>query len=106
MQLQQLNMTQHVFRWHTLTQHAMFLEYTKQQHTELPSDCDMQTNFESFYDYTYGLLNHYQQLRQKEPFTEQTDEADALTMHICTVITCSSTRWTRDVSTRKNAEGA
>ena len=36
----------------------------------------------------------------------RTDEAGALAARIRTVITRSSTRWMRDVNTRKNAKGA
>jgi len=36
----------------------MFLEYASlQQHFQLSSDCDTQMNFDSFYDYMFGLLN-------------------------------------------------
>jgi len=30
-----------------------------QQRFQLASDCDTQTNFDSFYDYTFGLLNQF-----------------------------------------------
>jgi len=108
----------------------MFLEYAMlQQHFQLSSDCDTQTNFDSFYDYVFGLLNqfypereitvtstdpHYvtpavkAMLRRKNRLMHvgRTDEAGALAARIRTVITRSSTRWMRDVNTRKNAKGA
>jgi len=61
-QVQQLNKTRQrrVFRRHTLTQHAMFLDYAMlQQHFQLDSDCNTQMNFDSFYDYMFGLLNQF-----------------------------------------------
>jgi len=43
----------------------MFLEYALlQQHFQLSSDCDTQTNFDSFYDYMFGLLNQFYPDRQ------------------------------------------
>ena len=103
-----------------------------QQHFQLSSDCDTQTNFDSLYDYMFGLLNqfypereitvtstdpHYvtpavkAMLRRKNRLMRagRTDEAGALAARIGglrTVITGSSTRWMRDVNTRKNAKGA
>jgi len=106
----------------------MFLEYALlQRHFQLASDCDTQTNFDSFYDYMFGLLNqfypereitvtssdpHYvtpavkAMLRRKNRLmhASRTDEAGALAARIRTVITRSSTRWIRDVNTRKNAK--
>ena len=103
----------------------MFLEYASlQQHFQLSSDCDTQMNFDSFYDYMFGLLNqsypereitvtstdpHYitpavkAMLRRKNRLMRagRTVEAGALAARICTVITRSSTRWMRDVNTRK-----
>jgi len=61
-QLQQLNKTRQrrVFRLRTPTQHAMFFEYAMlQQHFQLDRDCDTQMNFDSFYDYMFGLLNQF-----------------------------------------------
>jgi len=61
-QLHQLNKTRQrrVFRRRTPTQHAMFLEYALlQQRFQLASDCDTQMNFDSFYDYMFGLLNQF-----------------------------------------------
>jgi len=108
----------------------MFLEYALlQQHFQLASDCNTQTNFDSFYDYMFGLLNqfytereltmtstdpHYvtpadkAMLRRKNRLMRagRTDEAGALAARIRNVITRSSTRWMRDVNTRKNAKGA
>jgi len=38
----------------------MFLEYALlQQHFQLASDCSTQTNFDSFYDYMFKLLNQF-----------------------------------------------
>jgi len=38
----------------------MFFEYAMlQQHFQLDSNCDTQMNFDSFYDYTFGLLNQF-----------------------------------------------
>jgi len=106
----------------------MFLEYALlQQHFQLASDCDMQTNFDSFYDYMFGLLNQFYPEREnnsdlkrstlrhtssqgdakaKEPFNARgrTDEAGALVACIRTVITRTCSRWMRDVNTRKNAK--
>ena len=61
-QLHQLNKTtqRRVFRRRTPTQHAMFLGYALlQQRFQLASGCDTQTNFDSFYDYMFGLLNQF-----------------------------------------------
>ena len=81
-----------------------------QQHFQLSSDCDAQTNFDSFYDYMFGLLNqfypereitvtstdpHYvtpavkAMLRRKNRLMRagRTDEAGALAARIRTVIT-------------------
>ena len=50
----------------------MFLEYALlQQHFQLSSDCDMQMNFDSFYDYMFGLLNQF--YREREITVTSTD---------------------------------
>jgi len=101
----------------------MFLEYALlQQRFQLASDCNTQTNFDSFYDYMFGLLNQFYSEREitvtsTDPHyvtpavkamlrrnnrlmrAGRADEAGALAVRIRTVITRSSTRWMRDVNT-------
>jgi len=100
----------HVFRKHSPTQHALFLQYTSQLQIELPGDVDVQSNYDSMYRVTSDHLDRFYpereitvtsmdpcfvtlavkaMLRQKNWLihTRQIEEAGALASRIRTVIT-------------------
>ena len=118
-----------MFRHRSPTQHARFLEYASTVNIELDDHGSTQSNFDNMYGILVDLLDRFYLEREitvtsgDPPYVTpavkallrcknrlmragRTEEAGSIAARIRNTITRSSSRWLRQINTRKNAKDA
>ena len=128
---QQLNKTseRRVFRRRSPTQHALFLKHASSLTIEFKDDASVQTNFDQLYTVMRALIDRFypereitvtssdphfvtpavkSMLRRKTRLMRagRTAEADSLACRVRRIITHQSSKWLRDIDTKKSPAAA
>ena len=118
-----------VFRRHSPTQHALFLKHASSLTIEFKDDASVQTNFDQLYTVMRALIDRFypereitmtssdphfvipavkSMLRRKTRLMRagRTAEADSLACRVHKIITHQSSKWLRDIDTKKSPAAA